>query len=165
MIGSKNLKVLNRSIIGLKSGGIFLMINIKKLSLIVFIIYLGGCMEPNQEDIWSVKVDAVLNTNGFCRSLSVSNDTAYVAAGQSGVQIWDLNNEVKLQNYFGYIQDFANIEFDDIVLSFAISSQIEKVSIYNSPLMSLSEQSFVVNSQQLEKGKKIEREYILMNQK
>jgi len=92
------------------------MINIKKLSLIVFIIYVGGCMDPNQEDIWSVKVDVVLNTNGFCRSLSVSNDTAYVAAGQSGVQIWDLNNEVKLQNYFGYIQDFANIEFDDIVL-------------------------------------------------
>ena len=92
------------------------MINIKKHSLIGFIIYLGGCMEPNEENIWSVQVDGVLNTEGFCRSLSISNDTAYVAAGQSGVQIWDLNNEVKLQNHFGYIQDFANIEFDDIVL-------------------------------------------------
>ena len=44
------------------------------------------------------------NTNGFCRSYQST----------LALEI-DLNNEVKLQTIC-YIQDFANIEFDDIVL-------------------------------------------------
>lgn len=55
------------------------------LSLLVL-----GCLEPQNDSIWSVNNVVTLNTKGYCRSISVVNDTAYIAVGQAGIQIWDL---------------------------------------------------------------------------
>ena len=42
------------------------MINIKQntLSLIIF-LSLFGCIDPNNDDLWSISIDATLETNGF----------------------------------------------------------------------------------------------------
>ncbi|MCS5623159.1 MAG: hypothetical protein NZ735_04290 [Candidatus Marinimicrobia bacterium] len=92
------------------------MINIKKVIFIPIILFFIGCIQPNEESIWSVSEEAVFSTYGFCRNVSVSNDVAYVAAGQSGVQIWDLNSGERLHEFFGYSQDGSYLEFDDIAL-------------------------------------------------
>ena len=47
-------------------------------------------MQPNEENIWSLTEEETLSTNGFCRNVSVVDNIAYVAAGQSGVQILSL---------------------------------------------------------------------------
>tara|TARA_B100000586_G_scaffold164086_1_gene119594 strand:- start:881 stop:1858 length:978 start_codon:yes stop_codon:yes gene_type:complete len=73
-------------------------------------------MHPNEESIWSVSEGMVLSTDGFCRNVSVSNDLAYVAAGQSGVQVWDLISGERLHGFLGYSQDGSYLEFDDIAL-------------------------------------------------
>ena len=92
------------------------MIIIKKTIFIFIFIFLFGCIEPNEESVWSVSEEAVLLTEGFCRNISVNDDIAYVAAGQSGVQIWDLSQKIKLHEFLGYTQDGSYLEFDDISL-------------------------------------------------
>ena len=92
------------------------MIIIKKVIFIPIIIFFIGCMHPNEESIWSVSEGVVLSTDGFCRNVSVSNELAYVAAGQSGVQVWDLISGERLHGFLGYSQDGSYLEFDDIAL-------------------------------------------------
>ncbi len=92
------------------------MIIIKKVIFIPITLFFIGCMHPNEESIWSVSEGMVLSTDGFCRNVSVSNDLAYVAAGQSGVQVWDLISGERLHGFLGYSQDGSYLEFDDIAL-------------------------------------------------
>ena len=92
------------------------MIIIKKVIFIPITLFFIGCMHPNEESIWSVSEVIVLSTDGFCRNVSVSNDLAYVAAGQSGVQVWDLISGERLHGFLGYSQDGSYLEFDDIAL-------------------------------------------------
>ena len=92
------------------------MIIIKKVIFIPIALFFIGCMHPNEESIWSVSEGMVLSTDGFCRNVSVSNDLAYVAAGQSGVQVWDLISGERLHGFLGYSQDGSYLEFDDIAL-------------------------------------------------
>ena len=75
-----------------------------------------GCMQPNEENIWSLTEEETLSTNGFCRNISVVNNIAYVAAGQSGVQIWDLNSGSKINEFFGYYDSGEFQEFQDIAI-------------------------------------------------
>ena len=64
--------------------------------LFLYAILLGsifsGCIEPNTEDLWSISVDQILQTNGYARDVSIDNDIVFVAVGEAGAQIWDLNN-------------------------------------------------------------------------
>jgi len=92
------------------------MIIIKNIIYIITFIFLFGCIQPNEESVWSITEDTVLPTQGFCRNISVSGDIAYVAAGQSGVQVWDLGQMVQLHEFLGYFQDGSYLEFDDIAL-------------------------------------------------
>ena len=94
------------------------MININKKLLIGFIgfIFLSGCMEPKTELLWDVETYTVIETNGFCRFVDIHNDTAFVAAGQAGVQIWDLNSVTKIIGLDQYsasqdLSDIAQIEY------------------------------------------------------
>ena len=80
------------------------MINTKNLYFLLIFLICFSCMEPNDEDLWSIEEENILNTQGFCRNVSVSENIAYVAAGQSGVQIWDLQTGVKVHEYLGYSQ-------------------------------------------------------------
>ena len=58
----------------------------------LLIIYFAGCIEPNTEDLWSISVDQILQTNGYARDVDVDDDFVFIAAGEAGVQIWDINN-------------------------------------------------------------------------
>ena len=62
------------------------MINIKKIVLLVS-LYFQGCMEPNSNNLWSVSIDSVFETQGFARSVTIEGSKAFVAAGQSGSQL------------------------------------------------------------------------------
>ena len=90
------------------------MIIIKKIYFLLITILFFSCMEPNDEDLWSVEQISILNTQGFCRDVSIEKNIAYVASGQAGVQVWDLESENVLNEYLGYSQDGSYIEFDDI---------------------------------------------------
>jgi hypothetical protein len=92
------------------------MIIIKNIISVITFIFLFGCIQPNEESVWSVTEDTVLATEGFCRNISVIGDIAYVAAGQSGVQVWDLGQGIQLHGFLGYSQDGSYLEFDDIAL-------------------------------------------------
>ena len=71
------------------------MINIRnKILSIPFVIFAYACMSPEGDELWIVSIDATLVTGGFARDVSVSRNKAYVAAGQSGIQIWDLENKL-----------------------------------------------------------------------
>ena len=91
------------------------MINIKKIVLIIF-LYLQGCMEPNTDDLWSISIENVFETKGFARSVTTEESKAFVAAGQSGSQIWDLSNYSLLHDFAGYEEGGTFLEFEDISL-------------------------------------------------
>jgi hypothetical protein len=61
-------------------------------------------MEPNIEDLWSYEISSSFETNGFARDISINNDTVFIAAGQSGVQVWDLNSMSLIKSFFGYYE-------------------------------------------------------------
>jgi hypothetical protein len=64
--------------------------------LYFYIILIGsifsGCIEPNTEDLWSISVDQTLQTNGYARDISIDNTRLFVAAGEAGAQIWDIDD-------------------------------------------------------------------------
>jgi WD40 repeat protein len=92
------------------------MIIIKRVSFIPIFLFFIGCMQPNEESLWTVSEEMIFSTRGFCRDVSVNDNFAYVAAGQSGVQIWDLNSGELVHEFLGYSQDGSYLEFDDIAL-------------------------------------------------
>jgi len=92
------------------------MIDIKKIVSIFIVLNFMGCLEPNVEDLWSLSSEGTLETNGFARNVDFEGNTAFVAAGQSGVQIWDLTTQTQLQDFTGYIEGGTFLEFEDIAL-------------------------------------------------
>lgn len=81
-------------------------------TLMIFV----GCMEPNKEDVWAMDITHTINTNGFCRFVDIHNDTAYIAAGQAGVQIWDLQTQTQIATIDQYsssqdLSDIAQVEY------------------------------------------------------
>ncbi len=73
-------------------------------------------MEPNTEDLWSVSIETIMQTEGFARSITVEGSSAFVAAGQSGVQVWDLPGHSLLYDYKGYEELGTFLEFEDLAL-------------------------------------------------
>lgn len=63
----------------------------KQLILISFISSFFGCIEPNQENIWTLNKIAQVDTEGYCRDVFISGDSVFVAAGQAGIQLWDIS--------------------------------------------------------------------------
>ena len=53
-------------------------------------LILSGCLEPNTENLWSLNKLTTVNTIGYCRHLDIHDNLAFIAAGQGGVQVWDL---------------------------------------------------------------------------
>ena len=85
------------------------MINIKKLYFFPIFMLFFSCMEPNDEGLWSIENFKYYDTKGFCRDVSVDGELAYVAAGQNGLQIWDLEKDSLLNEFLGY--DFEGIRY------------------------------------------------------
>ena len=48
-------------------------------------------MEPNNENLWNLNKIAGIETEGYCRDVYVSGDSVFVAAGQAGIQLWDIS--------------------------------------------------------------------------
>ena len=63
----------------------------KNLILLSIIASFFGCIEPNSEDIWTLNKIAQVDTEGYCRDVYISGDSVFVAAGQAGVQLFDIS--------------------------------------------------------------------------
>ena len=48
------------------------------------------CIEPNSENLWKLNEVVHIETEGYCRDVYISGDSVFVAAGQGGVQLWDI---------------------------------------------------------------------------
>ena len=91
------------------------MIIIKdKIYILILTLLFFSCMEPNDEGLWSYDIISTLETNGFARDISIQNDTVFIAAGQSGVQIWNLSSNNLIKSFYGYYEGGAFLEFEDI---------------------------------------------------
>ena len=80
------------------------MTAIKQYFLMMIMFLSFGCIEPNTEELWSITIDGILNTTGFARDISIEDDIGFIASGQSGIQIWNLNHQTQIGNYFGYYE-------------------------------------------------------------
>ena len=91
------------------------MINIKKITLAIFLCF-QSCMEPDADNLWSILIENVFETKGFARSVTFDGEKAYVAAGQSGLQIWDLEDYTLMHDFTGYEEGGTFLEFEDVAL-------------------------------------------------
>ena len=139
------------------------MINIRnKILSIPFVIFAYACMSPEGDELWIVSIDATLMTGGFARDVSVSRNKAYVAAGQSGIQIWDLEKQTLESSFDEYwvppgspsdFEDLSLIEIDTLSkLIFAsepnqdvmvLSYSTEDTLIYYNKILSIKTKEFI----------------------
>ena len=90
--------------------------------LFLYTILLGsifsGCIEPNVDDLWSVSVETVIETDGFSRDVFITGNTAFIAAGQAGVYVWDLatNAIIRTHNTYGNadLEDVSRVYYDSL---------------------------------------------------
>ena len=90
--------------------------------LFLYTILLGsifsGCIEPNVDDLWSVSVERVIETDGFSRDVFITGNTAFIAAGQAGVYVWDLatNAIIRTHNTYGNadLEDVSRVYYDSL---------------------------------------------------
>ena len=50
----------------------------------------GACIEPNTDDLWSITIESIMQTDGYARDVSIDNDVVFVATGEAGAQIWNI---------------------------------------------------------------------------
>ena len=85
--------------------------------LYFYIILIGsifsGCIEPNTDGLWSITVESILQTDGFSRDVAIEDYTAYVATGQYGIQVWDLQSQSMSAGFTGYDEGGTFLEFED----------------------------------------------------
>ena len=86
----------------------------KPFYAILTILIFSGCIEPNTEDLWSITIEGVLQTEGFARDIAIEGNTGYVAAGQAGVQVWNLSDQTQSGYFAGYVEGGAFLEFEDV---------------------------------------------------
>ena len=106
------------------------MINIRIqtiLSLVCLCLY--GCIQPDKDNLWSAIIEKTIDTGGFARDIHMEGDTAFIAAGQAGIQIWNLDSENLIGEYAGYgnadFQDVSRVYFDRINSMLFIMDQSE----------------------------------------
>lgn len=70
---------------------IVINMTMKYFLFILFFFSAFRCMEPNNENLWNLNKIAGIETEGYCRDVYVSGDSVFVAAGQAGIQLWDIS--------------------------------------------------------------------------
>ncbi|MFL2982854.1 MAG: hypothetical protein ACJZ12_00510 [Candidatus Neomarinimicrobiota bacterium] len=95
------------------------MTNIRiHITLIFLSMIFAGCIQPDQENLWTILVDKTITTNGFARDVHMQGDTAFIAAGQSGLQIWSLQSEALIDEFESYgvsdLEDVGRVYYDSI---------------------------------------------------
>ena len=68
------------------------MTGIRTICAGVFAALIMGCMEPVTENLWTLDRISQMETEGYCRDIFISGDSVFVAAGQAGVQLWDISS-------------------------------------------------------------------------
>ena len=70
-----------------------IVINMTMKYFLFILIFFSAfnCMEPNNENLWNLNKIAGIETEGYCRDVYVSGDSVFVAAGQAGIQLWDIS--------------------------------------------------------------------------
>lgn len=108
--------------------------------LLLTAVFFFSCMEPESDSVWDIERNTSLNTVGYCRSAVVVNDTAYVAAGQNGFQIWDLSgflssgakpSLVTGMDLYSSGQDFGDISQVDFSETHRVIFAVESNSLVN----------------------------------
>ena len=70
---------------------IVINMTMKYFLFILFFFSAFRCMEPNNENLWNLNKIVGIDTEGYCRDVYVSGDSVFVAAGQAGIQLWDIS--------------------------------------------------------------------------
>jgi len=93
------------------------MINIRIQTILIFTsLALLSCIQPDKYSLWSAIIEKTIDTGGFARDIHMEGDTAFIAAGQLGIQIWNLDSETLIGQYESYgnsdLEDVSRIYFD-----------------------------------------------------
>ena len=102
----------------------------KQLILLSIIASIFGCIEPYSEDIWTLNKIAHVETEGYCRDVYISGDSVFVAAGQAGIQLWDISTITaptlvwkKSLSELGVSKEISQVEYEPSIKQlFALES-------------------------------------------
>ena len=96
--------------------------NMKHLILLSIIASVFSCMEPDTEDLWTLNKIANVETEGYCRDVFISGDSVFVAAGQAGVQLWDISTISsplliwkKTLSELGVSKEISQVEYEPFI--------------------------------------------------
>ena len=94
-------------------------------------------MEPSDEHIWSLDSISKIQTEGYCRDVFISGDSVFIAAGQAGIQLWNIANiasptmvwAMNLSN-LGVTKEITQVEYvSSIKQLFALESNERPIHI------------------------------------
>ena len=94
-------------------------------------------MEPSNENIWTLDSIAKIETEGYCRDVFISGDSVFIAAGQAGIQLWNITNiksptmvwEMNLSS-LGVTKEITQVEYvSSIKQLFALESNERPIHI------------------------------------
>ena len=104
--------------------------SMKHLILLLIIASVFSCMEPDTEDLWTLNKLAHVETEGYCRDVFISGDSVFVAAGQAGIQLWDISTITaptlvwkKSLSELGVSKEISQVEYEPSIQQlFALES-------------------------------------------
>ena len=104
--------------------------SMKHLILLLIIASVFSCMEPDTEDLWTLNKLAHVETEGYCRDVFISGDSVFVAAGQAGIQLWDISTKItptlvwkKSLSELGVSKEISQVEYEPSIQQlFALES-------------------------------------------
>ena len=104
--------------------------SMKHLILLLIIASVFSCMEPDTEDLWTLNKLAHVETEGYCRVVFISGDSVFVAAGQAGIQLWDISTKTtptlvwkKSLSELGVSKEISQVEYEPSIQQlFALES-------------------------------------------
>jgi hypothetical protein len=112
------------------------MIAIKKgwLLLGTGMFLLWSCLQPERESLWELNQVGQADTRGYCRDIFIHNDTAFVAAGQAGAQLWEISNiaspsllkEFNLVTDLGFTKEAVQVQYASQIRQFFILQKNER---------------------------------------
>jgi len=103
----------------------------------ILAVLITGCLEPVTENLWMLNKVAQVETEGYCRDVFISGDSVFVAAGQAGIQLWDISTisaptqvwEMTLSD-LGVSKEIMQVEYEaSIKQLFALESNERPIHI------------------------------------
>ena len=113
------------------------MTSIRPVCAVTVIALFMSCMEPTTEHLWTLNSIAQVETEGYCRDIFISGDSVFVAAGQAGIQLWDISSitvpvkvwEMTLSD-LGVSKEITQVEYEaSIKQLFALESNERPIHI------------------------------------